>query len=190
MEVLDSLPVWALALVIFLLRIFDVSLGTVRTIAVVQGRTGVSVALGFIEVLVWVTTVTHVVQKATGNPLLLLAYAGGFAAGNAAGILVEKRLALGAVILRLVSQSAGRRVADTLKARSPKVFQFEGRDHDSPVTLIYVPARRRDARRLIRQAQEVDPDLYYAVDSVRESNWDVNGAPPLPTGWRSVAKKK
>ncbi|TWT73485.1 hypothetical protein Pla123a_38210 [Posidoniimonas polymericola] len=189
MEWLDSLPVGVLALLIFCLRIFDVSLGTVRTIAVVQGRSTVTVLLGFIEVLVWVTTVTHVVQRATGNPVLLVAYAGGFAAGNAVGIAVEKRLALGAVIVRFVSQSAGQEVAELLKRRSPKVFQFEGREHLAPVTLIYVPARRRDARRLIKQAMEIDPSLYYAVDSVRESNWN-QPSPALPTGWRSVAKKK
>lgn len=189
MEWLDALPVGVLALVIFGLRIFDVSLGTVRTIAVVQGRSAFSVMLGFFEVLVWVTTVTHVVQRASGDPVLLVAYAGGFAAGNAVGIAVERRLALGAVIMRIVTQTAGQEVVELLRQRSPKVFHFEGREHAAPVTLIYVPARRRDARRLLRQALEIDPHLYYSVDSMRESNWNQpSGA--LPTGWRAVAKKK
>ena len=106
-QLLDTLPVWALALVIFTLRVVDVSLGTCRTIAVVQGRMKVSVLLGFIEVLVWVTTVTHVIQKAADNGWLLLAYAAGFAFGNAAGIALERRLAMGSVILRIVSHDAG-----------------------------------------------------------------------------------
>ena len=94
-----------------------------------------------------------------------------------------------AVMMRIVTQTAGQEVVELLRKRSPKVFHFEGREHAAPVTLIYVPARRRDARRLLRQALEIDPHLYYSVDSMRESNWNQpSGA--LPTGWRAVAKKK
>lgn len=190
MEYLNSLPVWALALLIFLFRVIDVSLGTCRTIAVVQGHMVTSVVLGFIEVLVWVTTVAHVIQHASDNPLLLLAYASGFAAGNAAGIALERRLAMGTVILRIVSQKAGEPLADTLRHRVPRVFLFEGHDNGNKMTLLYVAVRRRHARQLINAAMQIDPDLFYAVDPLRESNWLLTQAMPNPTGWRAIAKKK
>lgn len=191
MDYLDQLPVWALALGIFFLRIVDVSLGTCRTIAVVQGRIGISVVLGFLEVLVWVTTVTHVVHHATSNPLLLLAYASGFAVGNAAGILVEKRIAMGTVILRIVSHAAGNDLAAELRRYVPRVFQFEGRNNEEEMMLLlYVVVRRRHARRLLDVAMEVDPDLLYAVDPMRETNWLFAQPPAAPTGWRAVMKKK
>ncbi|TWT99353.1 hypothetical protein Pla108_02900 [Botrimarina colliarenosi] len=190
MPFLDTLPVWALALLIFSLRIVDVSLGTCRTIAVVQGRIGTSVLLGFFEVLIWITTVSEVFQRAGGNPWLLLSYAAGFACGNGAGIWLERRLAMGSVILRIVSHDAGDDLADALRQRSPRVLTFEGSDEEHAVTLLYVAARRRQVRRLISAAREVDPDLYYAVDPLRESNWAMAQPVPGPTGWRSVLKKK
>lgn len=190
LQYLDTLPVWALAALIFCLRVVDVSLGTCRTIAVVQGRMTTSVMLGFIEVLVWVTTVTHVIQKASDNAYLLLAYAAGFACGNAAGIALERRLAMGSVILRIVSHDSGEELAETLRAHSPQVFAFEGADDEQAVTLLYVAARRRRVRRLIDLACEVDPDLYYAVDPLRDSNWTLTQGAPAPTGWRSLVKKK
>lgn len=190
MPFLDTLPVWGLALLIFFLRIADVSMGTCRTLAVVQGRIGVSVALGFVEVLIWITTVSQVFQKAAGNPWLLLAYAGGFACGNGVGIALERRLAMGSVILRIVSHDAGDDLANALRKHSPRVLTFEGSDEDHAVTLLYVAARRRQVRRLIAVARDVDPDLFYAVDPLRDSNWVLAQPMPAPTGWRAVMKKK
>lgn len=190
MPFLDTLPVWALALLIFFLRIIDVSLGTCRTIAVVQGRIVTSVMLGFFEVLIWITTVSQVFQHASGNAWLLLAYAAGFACGNGVGIALERRLAMGSVILRIVSHNAGDDLAQALREQSPRVLTFEGSDEEHAVTLLYVAARRRQVRRLITAARRVDPDLYYAVDPLRESNWIIGQPIPGPSGWRSVMKKK
>lgn len=189
-QLLDSLPVWGLALAIFFLRIVDVSMGTCRTIAVVQGRIAMSVALGFVEVLIWITTVSQVFQRASGNGWLLLAYAAGFACGNGVGIALERRLAMGSVILRIVSHGAGEVLANALRKHSPRVLTFEGSDDEHAVTLLYVAARRRQVPFLIAAARRVDPDLYYAVDPLRETNWALGPSVPNPTGWRAVAKRK
>lgn len=189
MNFLDGLPVWVLALVIFLLRVTDVSVGTIRTIAVIQGRTLFSVCLGFFEVLIWVTVVNTVFQHATQHPLLLIAYACGFASGNAVGILLERQLALGSVILRVVTVSAGAELAELFRDRAARVFTFEGRDSRDPMTLIYIVVRRREARELVKLATRVDPDVFFAVDPLRESNAFMTPL-PHPTGWRSLVKMK
>jgi uncharacterized protein YebE (UPF0316 family) len=190
MEAMFALPVWLVAILIFLLRIIDVSLGTCRTIAVVQGRTTLSVVLGFVEVLVWITTVANVIQHASGNAWLLLAYAAGFAAGNATGIYLERWLAMGMVILRIISEHASEELAEVLGAKGRQVFQFDGTRENYFVTLFYVPVRRKDASRLIAKAQKVDPNLFYAVDTLRDSNM-LNTTPlPTPTGWRAMVKMK
>ena len=103
MQLLENLPVWLLAVVVFSLRIVDVSLGTVRTIAVVQGWIKLSVVLGFFELLIWIAAVSQVIARVKEQPILMLAFAGGFAAGNAAGILLERVLALGTCVVRIVS---------------------------------------------------------------------------------------
>lgn len=188
MELLSQLPVWALALLIFTLRVVDVSLGTCRTIAVVQGRITTSVMLGFVEALLWLTTVAQVIHHASGDPLLLTAYAGGFAAGNASGIALERRLALGGVILRLVSRAKADELAEALHHHAPRVYRFDGAQDDQQVSLLYVVVRRRDAPRLIDASLAIDPDAFYAVDMLRESNLAV--LPTHASGWRSIAKKK
>ncbi|SFI89471.1 DUF2179 domain-containing protein [Planctomicrobium piriforme] len=184
MSWLDGLQVWQLALAIFSLRIVDVSMGTLRTICVVQGRTLVSVCLGFCEVLVWITVMNQVIHKASGSPLLLMAYAGGFATGNAVGIALERWLALGAVMVRVVSTHHGEELADMFRDRTARVFSFDGRDSHDPMTLIYVVMRRREVKPLIALARRIDPDLFYSVESLRESSALVGSPLSQPAGLR------
>ncbi len=190
MGAMEDWPVWAMAVAIFLLRIGDVSIGTMRTISVIQGRIPLSVGLGFLEVLVWVSTVSQVLNRATESPVLLLAYASGFAAGNGVGVLLERRLALGAVIVRIVSAAPASQLAELLRQHGQHVFQFDGREGDQPVTLSYVIVRRRDAPDIVQRARGIDPELFFAVDPLRESSALLQSPLPGPTGWRAVMKKK
>lgn len=190
MEYLFELPVWLVAILIFALRIVDVSLGTCRTIAVVQGRMATSVVLGFVEVLVWIAVVANVIQHASSNVWLLIAYAAGFAAGNATGIYLERWLALGMVILRIISESHGHELVAALGESVPRVFMFDGFHNGDQVTLLYVAVRRRDATKLLQRARQIDPHLFYAVDTLRESNMLATTPLPSATDWRSPLKIK
>ena len=103
MEFVASIPVWLLCILIFCLRICDVTLGTVRTLSIVKGYLTLAVALGFFEVLIWILAVSQVITRINESIFLALSFAGGFAAGNAVGILVERRLAMGTSVVRILS---------------------------------------------------------------------------------------
>ena len=103
-------------ILIFLARICDVSLGTVRTIVTVQGRGVVAFFLAIFEILIWITVISTVVQKVASQPILALFYALGFATGNLVGIAVERKIALGFMILRVFTRTAGRKLAERLRA--------------------------------------------------------------------------
>jgi len=188
METLTQLPIWALAIAVFLLRVFDVSVGTIRTISVVQGRQALAVALGFFEVLTWIAVISQVITRLHESPLLLVAYAGGFAAGNAAGIAIERRMALGACVIRFISMHRGHALAGRLRELGQAVTTFEGAGRDGPRLLLYASCARRDVPVLIEAAREVDPEVFYVVDRAQETS----PLTPLPhaTGWRALLKKK
>ena len=82
---LHDAPVWVLALVVFGLRVCDVSMGTLRTLTIVQGRTALAITLGFFEVLLWILAVSQVIVQVKDEPVLAVAYAAGFACGNGVG---------------------------------------------------------------------------------------------------------
>ena len=180
-------PVWALALFIFCLRICDVSFGTLRTISVVNGRLRLSVVLGFFEILIWVTAISQVILRVREHPALMFAYAAGFAAGNAMGITIEKKLALGRSVVRVISEK-GEGIAEVLARFGHVLGVFESELSGSRTRLVFATLARRDLPRAVAEARAVDPGLFYVVERFSETSY----LSPLPsaTGWRAVLKRK
>ncbi len=193
MEWLATIPVWALCLIIFLLRVGDVTLGTLRTVAIVKGHIAPAVALGFFELIIWVAAISQVISRLYESWWLVFAYAGGFAAGNGVGLMVERWLARGAAVVRILSQSSGAEIAETLREEGHTVTTFLGEGGEGPVTLVYAMAPRRSTRNMIAAARSIDPGLQYVTDPAHETNGLIQfRLRPIPhaTGWRAVFKKK
>ncbi len=192
MEFVQQMPVWGVALFVFCIRIFDVSLGTLRTISVVNGRLALSVVLGLFEISIWITALSSVLARVTEHPIVILGYAGGFATGNAVGILIERRLAMGTVVVRIISARAGRQIAAALREAGYRATTFAGEGRDGPVTLIYATCGRRKLATILEKARQHDPALFYAVEPVHQVGAGADSLEPLPhaTGWRAILKKK
>ncbi len=181
-------PVWALAGIIFVLRIIDVSLGTMRTIMVVNGRLRLSVVLGFFEILVWMTAVSQVILRIREHPLLVLAYAAGFAAGNAVGILLERKLAVGRCVVRIISKE-GKAISEILSSLGHVLGVFQSELNGTSSRLVFVTMARRNLKEAVCKAKELDPDIFYVVDRFSETN-HVHTPLPHASGWRALLKKK
>lgn len=187
-EWLEQLPLIVVAAGIFCLRLVDVSMGTMRTLSIVHGRTRLAVLLGFVEVTIWVTALTTVIARVGDDPILVLAYGGGFAAGNAAGIAIERSLAIGKCVVRIISSHKGDEIAGAIRGIGHMVTTFQGREGELERTLVYAICERRRLGELLGHARAVDADLFYAVERFPQMS---PLAPTFqPTGWRSVLKKK
>ncbi len=174
-------------LLIILARLIDVSLGTIRTIAIVQGRAIVAWILGFFEVLVWVFAVSQVMQN-LDRPAYAIAYAFGFATGSYMGIKIESWLAFGLQVVRIFTKK-GDAVATFMREKGFAVTTFAAEGRDGPVSLIFIETRRRTTPLILRYAATADPSCFYLVDDIRLA---AHPAPVRhqPTGWRAVLKKK
>lgn len=191
MDALLHAPIWVTALAIFSLRILDVSLGTIRTIAVVHGRIRASVALGFFEILIWVTAISSVITNLSESPLLLVAYAGGFATGNATGIMLERKLAWGTVLLRVLSVSAPDEIANVLRQGDLRTAVFEGHTASGRESLVFGTCAKQRLRGVLGEIRRLDPDAVYSVEPVLESSPAMNRQPlPHATGWRAAFLRK
>jgi uncharacterized protein YebE (UPF0316 family) len=154
---------------IFVARLVDVSLGTLRTMAVFQGRRFTAWGLGFCEVLVWVLAVSHVVTGVREQPILAVAYALGFATGNFLGITIERWIARGEQVVRVFTRR-GEETAARLRAHGYGVTEFTGKGRDGPVTMLFVEVKRRRSSEVASIARQMDPECYYVVDDVRLSS--------------------
>jgi uncharacterized protein YebE (UPF0316 family) len=178
-----------LPLIVFVARICDVSIGTIRTICVVRGMRLIAACLGFFEVLIWVTAISGVITH-LDKPLSTIAYAAGFATGNWVGMWLEGQLALGHQVVRLISYDRDNGLAGHLRQAGYVVTELEGHGRDAPVKICFVAAPRRVVPDLLQHATRADPQVFATIEDVRSTNREVYHHVPNKGGWRAVMKKK
>jgi len=182
--------IWLLGVIVFLARIVDVSLGTLRTISIVQGRTKVAFFLAFIETTVWLLVLSAVLPKVVESPVLGVFYAFGFASGNVVGILVEKRLAMGYINFRIITSKYAKEITSSLREKGFAVTNFEGEGKDGKVTEIYVATDRKHLPGLIKLVKKIEPEAFYIAEQAGIVSKIRRPTMVPATGWRAVQKKK
>jgi len=178
-------------ILVFLARVTDVSLGTLRTISIVNGRSRIAFALGLVEVSIWLVVISTVVERMHDAPVLGLFYAFGFAMGNVVGIFIEKRLAMGFVAIRAITvREDGREMADRLRELGHSVTVFTGEGMRGPVIELFVVSSRREQKGIVGLLSEMDPDIFYVAEQANVLSGYRTPARHAATGWRAVLKKK
>ena len=152
--------------VIFFLRISDVSLATVRMLLMVRNKKLLVPVLAFFEVSIWVFAVGTVVQHLS-SPWHLLGYAGGYATGNVVGMFIEERLALGLATVRTMVREGGVELAAALREGGFAVTEMTGRGRDGMVDVLYSVLRRRRVAPYVRMVNETAPDSFVVVEEPR-----------------------
>lgn len=153
------------ALGIVLARVLDVSLGTLRTVFIVQGRRALAATLGFFEVLIWVVVVSGVIRN-LDQPLYVVAYPLGFALGTWLGMALEARLGGSQQVIRIFTRSASQ-IALRLRELGHVCTEFEGSGREGPIGLLFLQTTKRKADRVIAEAVGFDPQSFVLVDDVR-----------------------
>jgi len=150
---------------IVLARITDVTLDTIRTAAIVQGRRAFAAALGFFEAVVYICAVAKVLLN-MNHPVYALAYGLGFATGTYLGITIEQRLAFGHQLASLFTRK-GAELANILLKAGYRLAEVQGHTRDGDLAILYVEVPRRKTRKLIRDAGAVDEACFCIVNDVR-----------------------
>ena len=191
MEFLD-LPPAVTVLAVFLARVVDVSMGTVRTIMVFRGYRLLAALIGFFEVLIWLGAASQVIRNLDAW-YLAFAYAGGFATGNIAGIWLESKLALGTQLVRAVSPDREIRLASLLRRDGYEVVELAGfGDDQTPVEVLLMVQPRRRTQHLLRTIQGLDPTAVCTISDVKDGTGEtpqrLRGS-GRPGGWRGLLRK-
>lgn len=192
LELINSQP-WILAVAIFLARLADVSLGTVRTIVVFRGYKFLAALIGFFEVILWVAAAGQVLTN-LDNWYLAIAYAAGFAAGTYVGIWMESKMAMGDELIRAISYARDSYLARTLREAGFDAIELKAqREAAEPLEVVLVVATRRRVAKAISLIREADPQAIYTIHDVKQAHHGAYAAPvhaPFLSGWRVRGKRK
>lgn len=154
-------------LLIFVLRIFDVSLSTLRILLSMRNQRVLVPIIGFFEVLIWIFAVGSAIRNLE-SMWHVLGYAGGFATGNIVGLWIEGKLAIGLATLRVISRAGGVEMAEALRERGYGVTEFFGQGREGRVEIVYTAVARREIPRVLDEVARWDPDAFVTVEEPRE----------------------
>lgn len=151
-------------LLIFLARVSDVSLSTVRTLMIVRGKGIIAGCIGFFEVIIYITALNKVVNN-LDNPLNLLAYALGFATGNVAGSFIEEKLAIGLMTVQVITERED--LCLLIRNMNFGVTVLEGKGKEGQKKVLMVSLPRKDLDSLLKVINENDSAAFVTVMDTR-----------------------
>ena len=163
------MEIFSAALLIFGLRIVDVSMAIMRILMVMRGRKGLAWLFGFIQAFVYAIALREVFSDL--NSLSnIIGYAAGFATGTVVGIWLEERLAVGYGHVRIMSPGYGSALTEKLRAAGYGVTVISGRGRDGSVDVLMTSVPRRQIKGVRAVVEGVDPDAFITVENVRPLN--------------------
>ena len=173
-------------ILIFAARALDVSIGSVRIIFLARGRR-VAAILGFFEVLIWLVVITQIMQN-LGNPVTYIAYAAGFATGTYVGILLEDKLALGKLLVQVITEEDATELLCCLRAAGHGVTSVEAQGAHGRVQLLHTVIRRKSLQGVVNAVTRLSPNAFISVDEVQSATRGIFPASPIALGRRHKTK--
>ncbi len=158
-----------LPILIFLSRIIDVTIGTIRIIFVSRGKKNLAPILGFFEVMVWVMAISQIMQN-LNNFFCYFAYAAGFATGNYVGIIIEEKLAIGTLVVRVIMTKDEHQLKERLADAGFGVTAVDAEGKNGKVKIIYSIIKRKELQEAVRIIETCNSKTFYSVEDARNVN--------------------
>lgn len=172
-----------LPLLIFISRILDVSIGTIRIVMVSKGQKLWAPLLGFFEILIWLLAISRIFQN-LDNWVNYIAYAGGFAVGNYIGLMLEERLAMGIVKIQIITTHLSTDLITNLKKAGYGITFHEAKGGTESVNIIYSIIKRNEIQKVENIVKATNPKAFYSIEDVKTVSHGIFPVRTVAPKWR------
>lgn len=156
-----------LPLLIFFSRIIDQTIGTLRLVFLAKGYKNIAPILGFFESVIWILVVREVIVNVT-HPMALVAYGAGFAMGNYIGLILEEKLSVGNVIVRVILPCEDTSLIEAFQRENFGYTIMDGEGRNGKVKVLFVVLDRTDLAKVLGILNEVNPTVFYSIEDVKQ----------------------
>lgn len=150
------------ALLIFVAKVIDVSIGSMRLIFLTRGKKYVAGGLGFVESIVYIVALGFVVNR-LDNPLNIVMYGLGFAGGNIVGSFIEERMAVGFLTVQVISVLKVQEMVQSLREMGYGVTCWEGEGREGPHSVLSCTLARKELSPFMKLVDEWDPHAFVTI---------------------------
>jgi uncharacterized protein YebE (UPF0316 family) len=174
-----------LPLLIFISRIADVSLGTLRIIFISKGEKFLAPLLGFFEVLIWLLAIQQIFSNFS-SPIYYITYAAGFAAGTFAGMKIEQKLSIGKQVIQVITRKNSNRLILKLRENNYQVTTIEAKGSQGKVKILFIVTKRCNVNKILELVEKYNPAAFYTIEDLNYAN----DRQPISQGFGSYRKAK
>lgn len=156
---------------IFVARVGDVSINTLRIMFMMNGKKNVAPILGFFEALIWLLAIGQIFQN-IDNPVSYIAYAGGFGMGTYVGMRFDEKLALGRVLVRVITPKPLPELIEYMKERDYRFTSVGAEGRYGKVNLLFTVMKRDSLQTFVDKVKSIDEKAFYTIESVKRISED------------------
>ena len=154
-------------LFIFIARVADMSMATLRILMLMRGRSVIASLIGFMESLLYIVALGEVL-KHLDSPFNMVFFAAGFAVGNFVGSRIEERIALGYVNAQIISVGSYDTLQTALRDAGFGVTSVEGHGKDGIHHILHVLLKRRDLHKMMKMVSSEDQKAFVSIFDTRQ----------------------
>lgn len=155
-----------LPILVFMARILDVSIGTIRVIFIMHGNKKLAPFLGFFESFIWLVAISQIIQN-VDNIVSYVAFAGGFATGTYVGILIEEKLAFGNVLVRIITRKNADELIEYMKGKEIQFTNVPAKGRYGPVSVLFTVIKRQKLNETLTAIKHYNPKAFYTIEQIR-----------------------
>ncbi len=181
-----------LPVLIFIARISDQTIGTIRLIFLSKGYKHLAPFLGFFEVIIWLLAVGQIMQH-LDNVMCYIAYGAGFAMGNYIGMSIEERLSIGNVMIRVIPRLNSKALIQKLRDHDYGVTSVPAEGAQGNVDIIFTIIKRKDIAHCVSIINDLNPAAFYTIEdikSIKEGIFRQSIKKSIFEDFASILKKK
>lgn len=180
-NILSSTPPIVFCIIIFVCKVIEVSLSSLKTVFMVKSQRLLATILALIECIIWGFVISGTIKDLGTNYMWLISYCLGYAAGWFLGSTIEAKLALGIVSVQMIiPQTDLDSVEKYFIEKELGYFISDCRGKNGALFKVDVILPRKEARRIRKEILSVCQNKVFVI------NYDV----PYTHGGYGIRNRK
>lgn len=160
-----SLPL--LCLKIFFARITDVTLGTIKTIFSVRGKTLIAGIISFVEVFIWFVIVKEALNTDIKSIWIVIFYAGGYSMGTILGTYISKTFINNLISVEVITSKGTPQNIKKIRNKGYGVSVVETKDNykeSDHNTILFITLNSRYLKELKEIVYSIDKNSFMVIN--------------------------